>query len=211
MGTIVPNMGTKMIPVKVSVTEALFSRTQQRVLGTLFGQPERAFSLSELFERTRGGRGTVQRELQRLVASGLVTVQPVGNQKHYRANPASPIFEELRSIVLKTVGVADPIRSALEPLARKIDLAFLYGSVARNEAHAGSDVDLIVVARNLSLETLYTRLAPAEAALARKISPTLYTPLEFRKRSRSSPFLKKVLGGPVIPLIGSIDGEEGTG
>lgn len=204
-------MGTRLPTERTSVANALFSRTQQRVLGTLFGESERAFSASELFQRTRSGRGTVQRELQRLVASGLVTVTAVGNQKHYRANPASPIFEELRSIILKTTGLADPIREALRPLAGKIEFAFIYGSVARNEAHAGSDVDLMVVARALTLEKLFARLAPAEEALARKINPTLYTPEEFRKRVRNNPFVQKVISGPTIPLIGTIDVQEDAG
>lgn len=203
-------MGTRQAAERTSIADALFSRTQQRVLGALFGESERAFSASELFQRTRGGRGTVQRELQRLVASGLVTVNAVGNQKHYRANPASPVFEELRSIILKTAGLADPIRAALKPLASKIELAFIYGSVARNEAHAGSDVDLMVVGRDVALEKLFARLAPAEEALARKINPTLYTPEEFRKRVRSSPFVQKVISGPTIPLIGTIDAQQGA-
>jgi predicted nucleotidyltransferase len=204
-------MGIKGTRGRTSIAEALFSRTQQRVLGVLFGDAERAFSASELFQRTRGGRGTVQRELQRLVGSGLVTVTAVRNQKQYRANPASPVFEELRSIFLKTSGLADPIRDALKPLAPKIELAFIYGSVARNEAHAGSDVDLMIAARDLTLEKLFTRLAPAEELLARKINPTLYTPEEFRKRVRSSPFVQKVISGPTIPLIGTIDVSKGAG
>jgi predicted nucleotidyltransferase len=201
-------MGTK--PAQVPLADALFSRTQQRVLGALFADPSRPFSTSELFQRTRGGRGTVQRELQRLVASGLVTVEPVGNQKHYRANPASPVFGELRSIIVKTSGVADPVRDALKPLVSKIDFALIYGSIARNEAHAGSDVDLLIVARDLTLEKLYSRLAIAEKAIGRKINPTLYTPDEFRKRVRTSPFVQKVLSGPTIALIGTVDAEEGA-
>ena len=179
-------------------------------MGALFGQSERAFSASELFQRTRGGRGTVQRELQRLVASGLVTVTAFGNQKHYRANPTAPVFNELRSIIIKTAGIADPIRAALKPIASKIDFAFIYGSVARNESHARSDVDVMVVARDVTLEKLFARLAPAEVALARKINPTLYTPEEFLKRVRNNPFVQKVIGGPTIPLIGTIDAQEGA-
>lgn len=203
-------MGTVPSVDKITVADALFSRTQQRVLGALFADVARSFSVTELFERTRGGRGTVQRELQRLVASGLVTVEPVGNQKHYRANPASPVFEELRSIIVKTSGVADPVREALTPLAAKIDLALIYGSIARNEAHAGSDIDLLIVAGDLTLEKLYSRLSAAEKTVGRKINPTLYTPDEFRKKVRTSPFVQKVLSGPTISLIGTVDAEEGA-
>lgn len=211
LGTIVPEMGTRRTPIKrTSVADALFTRTQQRVLGILFGDPERSFFATQIIQRAGSGRGTVQRELERLAHSGLVTVTRIGNQKHYQANAQSPVFEELRSIVLKTSGLADPVREALRPLARKIDLALIYGSVARGEAHAGSDVDLLVVARDLTLEQLYTRIAPAEKTLGRRINPTLYTPEEFRNRSRNSSFVKKVLAGPVITLLGSVDGEEGT-
>lgn len=206
MGTIVPKMGTK----RLSIADALFSRTQQRVLGLLFGDPGNSFFENEIFRRAAAGRGTVQRELERLVASGLVTANVVGNQKHFRANASSPVFEELRSIVVKTTGIAEPIRHALRPLASHVDIALVYGSVARGEAHAGSDIDLLIVARDLTLEQVYSRLAAAEKSLGRKINPTLYTPGEFRKQRRTSSFLQKVLAGPVIPLIGIVNGEKGT-
>jgi predicted nucleotidyltransferase len=190
------------------VADALFSRTQQRVLGLLFGEPARSFYATEIIDRAGAGRGTVQRELERLVSSGLVTAQQIGNQKHYRANTEAPVFDELRSIILKTSGLADPIRDALKPIARKIELALIYGSVARGEEHARSDVDLLVVAGDLTLERLFARLAPAELAIGRTINPTLYTPEEFRSRRQRNAFVQKVLAGPVIPLIGSIDGKE---
>lgn len=139
-------MGTHL-----SLADALFSRTQQRVLGILYGAAERSFFATEIIDRAASGRGSVQRELERLLASGLAIVTPIGNQKHYRANPDSPIFAELRSIVLKTSGLAQPIFDTLKPLLKKIDLALIYGSVARGEAHAGSDVDLLVVARSTSV------------------------------------------------------------
>ena len=211
LGTIVPILGTnRLAPRRTSITDALFSRTQQRVLGLLFGAPERSFFATEIIERAGAGRGSVQRELERLADSGLVTVTRVGNQKHYQANATAPVFGELRSLILKTSGIADPIRQALRPLARKIDLALVYGSVARGEAHAGSDVDLLVVSDDLLLEQLYARVLAAEKTLGRRINPTLYTPEEFRKRRQNSSFVQKVLAGPVIPLIGTIDAEAGT-
>jgi predicted nucleotidyltransferase len=193
---------------RISLADALFSRTQQRVLGILYGDPDRSFFATEIFQRADSGRGTVQRELERLVDSGLVLVAPVGNQKHYRANRDAPIFAELRSIILKTSGLAEPLRDALAPLAKKIELALIYGSVARGEAHAGSDVDLLVVARDLTLEQLYSRIAHAEEAIGRTIHPTLLTPSEFRRRRDSrSPFFEKILSGDTITLIGSINAE----
>lgn len=207
-------MGTKKAAAvprtvrRTSVADALFSRTQQRVLGILYGNPERSFFATEIFERAGSGRGTVQRELERLVDSGLALVSPVGNQKHYRANVDAPIFPELRSIILKTSGLAEPLRDALSPLAKKIELALVYGSVARGEAHAGSDVDLLVVARELTLEQLYSRLARAEETIGRTIRPTLLTPAELmRRRAENNPFLQKILSGDTITLIGSVDAE----
>ena len=114
----------------VSLSGALFSNTQQRVLAFLFGQPERSFFATELIGLAGGGSGAVQRELRRLEESGLVTVTPLGNRKHYQANPQSPIFAELCGIVQKTVGLAEPLRAALAPFAKKISAAFVYGSVA---------------------------------------------------------------------------------
>lgn len=185
-----------------SLADALFTTTQQRVLALLFGQPARSFYASELIELTGSGSGAVQRELKRLASSGLVTVKRIGNQKHYQANPDSPVFEELRGLVRKTVALAEPIRAALAPLAERIDLALVYGSVAKGTDTATSDIDILIVADGLTLEDIYAALAPAEADLDRKISPTLYTPQEYAERKASgNPFLARVLAGEHLVLI----------
>src|SRR5207248_11253871 len=114
----------------ISISNALFSKVQQRVLALIFGHPERSFYTSEIVRSVRSGTGAVERELSRLQRSGLVSVERIGNQKHYRANRQSSIFEELRSLVLKTVGLAEPLRQSLEPYSKKIKTAFVYGSVA---------------------------------------------------------------------------------
>lgn len=190
----------------VSLADALFNTTRQRVLGLLFGQPNRSFFASELIELTGSGSGAVQRELKRLVSSGLVTMERIGRQKHYRANRASPIFDELSGIVRKTIALADPIREALDTLGSPIALALVYGSVAKGSDTADSDVDLLIVADDLALEDLYSALAPVEATLDRKISPTLYTRREFReRRNAQQPFLSRVLAGEHQVLIGSVD------
>jgi predicted nucleotidyltransferase len=205
---IVPEMGTPDAR-GITIADALFSRTQQRVLGILFGEPDRSFFANEIFQRAETGRGTVQRELERLLASGLVTVRQIGNQKHYQANAASPVFHELRSILIKTTRLADPIQAALRPLRKHIELALIYGSIARGEDTAASDVDLLVVSDDLLLEKLLSHLEKAERDVGRPIHPTLYTRAEFSNRKNSS-FVKKVLAGPVIPLIGSIDAASAT-
>ena len=149
MGINMPNMGMKAktipIPLRTSLADALFSTTQQRVLAYLFGQPERSFFATELIGLAGGGSGAVQRELARLEQSGLVTVTRVGTQKHYQANPKSPIFAELCAIAQKTVGLAEPLREALAPLAKRITAAFVFGSVAKRRDTAASDIDVLVL------------------------------------------------------------------
>ncbi len=187
-----------------SLADALFTTTQQRVLALLFGQPARSFYASELIERTGSGSGAVQRELKRLASSGLVTVKRIGNQKHYQANPDSPVFEELRSVVNKTVALAEPIRMALGPLADRIQLALLYGSVAKGTDTATSDIDVLIVAGEVTLEDIFAVLASVEAGLGRKISPTLYTPAEFAdRRASGASFLARVFAGEHLLLMGN--------
>lgn len=191
------------------VAGALFTTTQQRVLGLLFAQPDQSLIQQEIIDRTGSGSGAVQRELARLVEAGLVVVKHIGRQKHYAVNRSAPIFEELRRIIRKTVGLADPLLAALRPLAKRIDLAIVHGSVARGEEHASSDVDLLIVADDLRLEQLFRRLVPVEKQLGRKINPTLYSRAEFAVRRRTNnPFVKKVLAGRYILLMGSIDAVE---
>jgi predicted nucleotidyltransferase len=195
-----------------SLIDALFTKTQQRVLALLFGQTARSFFATELIELTKSGSGAVQRELQRLADSGLVVVTRVGNQKHFQANPAAPVFAELRAIVLKTLGLAEPLRAALAPLAGQIQLAIVYGSVAKRADAASSDVDLLIVSDSLSLERMYAALAPAERQISRPISVTLYTSEEFRRRRQEGhPFLSKVLSGEHWLLMGELDGGTATG
>ena len=208
-----PKMGmkaaaTKTAPLqRTSLADALFSRTQQRVLGLLFGQPSRSFFATELIGLVGAGSGAVQRELKRLAESGLVTVTPVGNQRHYQANPASPLFAALHEIALKTIGLAEPLRVALHPLTKRILAACVYGSVAAGTDTANSDIDLLLVADGVSLEEVYAALEATEQQLARRISVTLYTAEEFRRRKeKGSAFLTKVLAGALIPLLGDIHG-----
>lgn len=200
-----------LVAAPISLADALFTTTQQRVLALLFGQPARSFYASELIERTGSGSGAVQRELKRLVSSGLLTVKRIGNQKHYQANPDSPIFEELCSLVKKTVALAEPIHQALTPLADRIKLALLYGSVAKGTDTATSDIDILIVADDVTLEDIYSALAPVETDLDRKISPTLYTQQEFTDRKASNnPFLTRVLAGEHLILIGQEDEPSAT-
>ena len=184
--------------------EALFTKTQQRVLAVLFGQPHRSFYANEIIELAQSGSGAVQRELARLQASRLVTVQKIGNQKHYQANPDAPIYEELRGIVMKTFGVADVLRNALIPLWPLIEVAFIYGSLAKGTEHAGSDVDLMVIGSLPSNVQLLELLLPTHALLGRVVNPTLYTAAEFSQRVQvGKSFMIRVLEQPKVFVKGN--------
>lgn len=189
---------------RTSLADALFSRTQQRVFSLVFGQPERAFSTSELIALAGSGSGAVQRELERLLDSKLVVATTSGRQKRYQANAAAPIFHELRAIVDKTAGIPGRLRSALAPIADRIQLALLYGSVAKHTDTAASDIDVLVVSDDLTLEDVFTALQAAEHDLGRSASPTLYTSDEFRRRRHARhPFLTKIFDGTHVVLVGS--------
>ncbi|MGV8897751.1 MAG: nucleotidyltransferase domain-containing protein [Burkholderiaceae bacterium] len=184
--------------------DALFTKTQQRVLAVLFGQSQRSFYANEIIGLAGSGSGAVQRELARLESAGLVTTHRIGNQKHYQANPAAPIFAELRGIVLKTFGAADVLRAALQPLWQSVELAFVYGSLAKGTEHAGSDVDLMVIGALSSNAELLEALMPAQAQLGRAVNPTLYTPDEFAQRVQEGrSFILRVLEQPKIFVKGS--------
>jgi predicted nucleotidyltransferase len=196
-------MGSK--PARTSLADALFTKTQQRVLAVLFGRPDQTFFANEIVRLAGGGFGAVHRELAALEAAGLVSASRIGNQKHYQANRAAPIFEELRGIVLKTVGLADVLRKALAPLAPRIRAAFVYGSVAKGTDTARSDVDLMVVADDIEYADVFKVAAEAEAALGRKVNPTVLTPRELQKESAEDGFHSRVLSQPRIFVLGSED------
>ena len=207
MGTINPNMGfieRVEMNQETGLGDALFSTTQQRVLGYLFGQPERTFFANELIALTGGGSGAVQRELKRLETSGLLKTERRGNQKHYQANENSPIYAELCGIVQKTFGLAGPLKNALTSFAEQIQAAFIFGSVAKNRDTASSDIDLMVISDSLAYADLYTRLTEVEQQLGRQINPTIYTREELLRRiNDDNAFVSRVLNQAKIWLIGN--------
>ncbi len=186
-----------------STADALFPAVRQRVLAVLFGSPDRSFYANELIALARSGSGAVQRELASLLAAGLITVRDQGNQKHYQANAASPVFAELRGLVLKTVGLADVLRAALAPLEDQVAAAFVYGSVARQQDTAASDVDVLIVSDALGYAEVFGALEGAAQTLGRTINPTLYTRAELaRRRAQDNAFVTRVLAQPRIWLMG---------
>jgi uncharacterized protein len=188
-----------MESVATKIGDALFTKTQQRVLGLLFGRPHQSFYLNELVRMAGVGKGSVMRELDKLLAAGLLTVTRIGNQNHYQANAENPIFEELKGIAQKSFGLVDIVGSALRPLLDEIDLALIYGSVAKGAEHAGSDIDLLLVSNSLSYGAVMEVLAEAETLLGRTINPTLYTPHEFAERKRKQQhFITRLMGQKVL-------------
>ena len=190
-------------PTTASLANALFPKVRQRVLAVLFGTPDRSFYANEVIALAQSGTGAVQRELLALSESGLLLVSKQGNQKHYQANASAPVFSELRGLVLKTMGLADVIRAALAPLTAQIDIAFIYGSVARQQDNAHSDVDVMIVSSKLGYGEVFGALEAAAVSLSRKVNPTLYTPADWAKRiEQDSAFISRVLQQPKIWLVG---------
>ena len=208
LGFNIPDMGMKTsrrkrVPRSASLADALFTKVQQRVLGVLFGNPGRSFFANEVIALAGSGTGAVQRELIRLATAGLLTVKPIGRQKHYQANAAAPVFEELHGLVLKTFGLADVLRAALGPRSGRIRAAFVYGSIAKKQDTAASDIDLMVVSENLTYADLFAALEKASGRLGRKVNPTVYSPKEFARRMKQgNAFVTRVLAQPKIWLIG---------
>jgi predicted nucleotidyltransferase len=189
------------------LANALFSSVQQRVLGLLLGFPDRDFSTSEIIRRAKSGTGAVQRELARLASRGILTIKRVGNQKRYQANPSSPIYEDLRRLIMKTVGLAEPIRQALLPFEHKVQTAFIYGSVARGEDRSESDVDLFVLGEGVSYGELFDALKPVEAEIGRAINPSLMTRSEWQQKlADKNSFIVRVDKSPKIFVTGPADG-----
>lgn len=208
LGTLVPTMGitkaSETATVPTALANALFTPVQQRVLGLLFGQPERRFQSVELIRLAGSGTGATHRLLRRLVEDGLVRVSVEGRQKYYQANPQSPVFEELVGLIRKTVGLAGPLREALTPLGDRIQAAFIYGSVASGKDRADSDIDLMVIADDLDYPTLFEAVQTAERQLGRPINPNLITPSAWRhKRTQPDSFIARVQNRTHLFVLGS--------
>lgn len=188
--------------MNTNIGDALFTKAQQKVLALLFGQPEQSFYLNEVVRLAGMGRGVISRELTKLVAAGILVVNKQGNQNHYQANESSPIFSELVNIVKKTFGIKGALQGALATVLPQLTQAFIYGSIAKGEEHAGSDVDVMLVGDDLSYTEIMALLEPVELQLQRTINPTIYSVTEFEERlAQGQSFLTKVTTLPKIDLI----------
>lgn len=195
-----------MSTININASNALFSKVQQHVLGLLYSHADSDFHTNEIIRITNIGTGAVQRELAKLTQAGILTVRPLGNQKRYQANQTYPLFTELRSIILKTFGLADIVKEAIMPLTKKITCAFIYGSIAKQTDNAQSDIDLMIISESLSYAEIFKLLEPAETQLGRKINPTFYTTAEWsRKKTAENNFVLQLTTQPKIFLIGTED------
>ncbi len=207
MGIIVPILGMMVeVMQATSIGDALFTKTQQKVLGLLFGKPDKRFYTNEIMRWVSMGRGTVSRELDRLVSAGLLSVTKEGNQNHYQANQNSLIFTELVSIVKKSFGIADQIKERLKIFDENIELAFIYGSISKGIETKFSDIDLMIVGKGLQYGLVMEALQSLEASLKRTINPTIYERKDFiAKYKKGNSFITRVMEQPKIMIKGSED------
>ncbi len=189
-----------------NIGTVLFTKTQQRVLGILYGQVERSFYLNQLVRLADMGKGTIRRELEKLATVGILTTTKLGNQTHYQANRDNPIFSELHSIVKKTFGIVGVLSDALQEILPQVDFAFVYGSVAKGSENVNSDIDLMLVTSDLSYSELLEKLEPAEKILGRKINPTIYNKQELLDRIvNKQSFISRILSQNMLWLHGELE------
>ena len=196
-------MDKKSINNKLS--EILFGKTRQAVLSLLYGHADESFYLRQIVRVVGGGMGAVQRQVNALVDAGIVLRIMKGKQIYYQANFHSPVFTELKSIIIKTAGIGDILKTALAPLAQHIHCAFIYGSMAHGTEKEGSDVDVLVIG-NVTFSDIVAVLSPTQQIIGREINPTVYPPDEFRaKLTKNNHFIKSVMADDKIYLIGDDD------
>ncbi|MGH8768924.1 MAG: nucleotidyltransferase domain-containing protein [Burkholderiales bacterium] len=194
-----------MATKETNLGSLLFGAYRRQVLALLLMHPEQSFHVREIARITAKPAGTLYRELGTLAEAGLLVRSPFGNQVHYRANPACPIYEELRGILRKTFGVADILREALKPVTDSVDVALIYGSVASGDERAASDVDVMIIGK-LKFGDAVLALSSAEESLRREVNPHVYSSREFKEKiANREPYLMRVVESPKIFLIGTDD------
>lgn len=188
---------------KNSLLDSLLPKIRQAILAVTILQPNRWWYLSEMAQHLHVTPSSLQRELSALTESGILQTRRESNRVYYQPNPQCPILPELRGLLVKTVGLADILMETLEPFCQQIESAFVYGSVARGEETAASDVDLMIIG-SVRLAELAPRLRETEKQLQRPVNPTLFTVQEFaRKAAEGHHFVTTVLNGAKIYLKGN--------
>ena len=187
----------------MSLAHFLLGQSRSAVLGALFLRPEAALHVRELARLTGVSPGSLHRELRALAEMGLLTRQETGRQVYYRANQQCPVYPELAGLLRKTAGLVDVLRDALAPLADQIEQAFVYGSMARGDEHAHSDVDLMVIG-NVEFTDVVLALAAAQATLRREINPTVLSRAEFEHKLQDAEgFVAQVWRGARLWVVGA--------
>jgi len=188
--------------VSSRLAELLFKDYRRRTLGLLLLHPDKRYHVREIARLTGTVAGTLHKELAKQADAGLLVKESVGNQVQYQANLECPIYEELASILRKTVGVVDVLANALFGLLTRIDVAFVFGSIASGKAKSGSDVDLMVVG-DVGFSEVVSSLHPAEGILRREINPKIFSHIEWQlMREKNDPFFKEVMEKPKLFVIG---------
>jgi len=194
-----------MSTYSVALSNVLFGQIRGGVLALLYGKADKSFYVRQIARHVNASVGAVQRELKKLAEVDLITRTSVGNQVFYQVNQSNPVFAEMRALVNKTVGVFNILRSALEQLPDRVTIAFVYGSLARREEKAESDIDLMIIG-NVELDDILGRLSDVETMLGRTVNPTVYSVHEFKKRlGEGNHFLNTVVSGNKVFLIGNED------
>ena len=186
----------------VSIASVLFSGTRQRLLSALLLNPHQPVYAMELANHLGVRPSTLQRDLAKFTAAGILKMSRSGNRAYFQANEECPVFPELRALLIKTSGLVDVLHGELAPLASKIKVAAVYGSIASGTETSGSDIDLLIIGSVKMIE-LSLPLAQATGTLRRQINPSLYTPREFSKKAGNSHFVQSVLGKPLLFVLGT--------
>lgn len=187
------------------LADLLLGLHRRRVLSILLLNPETSLHVRELARQTGSQPGTLNRELTKLAAAGVLLRQPVGNQVHYQANRACPVFEELAGLLRKTSGMSTVLADALAPLSERIQAALVFGSVARGEETSTSDIDVLVLG-DVGLAEVVEVLHPLQATLRREINPVVYRAKDFLDKFASgNTWVKEVVTKPKLFLIGTAD------
>jgi len=185
-----------------SLSATLFSKTRLAVLSKLFSHTDEAYYLRQLARSVGVGIGSLQRELNKLAQAGIILRMVRGNQVYYQANPQCPVFPELKSLIVKTTGVTEVIKSALTSFTNHIRIAFIYGSVARMQDRKKSDVDLMIIG-DVKFAEIVSALDKAQQQIGREINPAVYPPSEFQlKISKGNHFIKTLMSETKLFLIG---------
>jgi uncharacterized protein len=183
----------------------LGSKLRVKVLGWLFSHPDERYFVRQLTNLVKEDSTNVSRELARLEKTGILVSTTEGRQKYYQPNRESPVFDELHGLILKTVGIADVLRSALAPAKELIKIAFIFGSIASGNERKRSDIDVMVIGK-VPFGEIISLLSPAEEKLRREVNPVLYPVTEFKKKIKSDHhFVKTVLEDRKMFLVGDED------